>query len=153
MYFLMSKWLELLSAAESGVHCTRTWACRGWFALGQNSSKHLWSIELFCIWLWDCWKYQAIETCGWSTQKEKWLIRPKFISWVLILICLGVGRIEQKTLILEPSQRITARNALDHEYFKDIGLIPWPSLVQQHLSQDQVPQIVSIWSTQIWRWR
>ncbi|CAM6079913.1 unnamed protein product [Sphagnum tenellum] len=29
-----------------------------------------------------------------------------------------------KTLILEPSQRITARNALDHEYFKDIGLIP-----------------------------
>jgi hypothetical protein len=34
--------------------------------------------------------------------------------------CLG----EQKMLTLEPSRRITARTALEHEYFKDVGLIP-----------------------------
>lgn len=28
-------------------------------------------------------------------------------------------------LCLDPSKRITARSALEHEYFKDIGRVPW----------------------------
>jgi len=28
-------------------------------------------------------------------------------------------------LCLDPSKRITARGALEHEYFKDIGFVPW----------------------------
>lgn len=30
----------------------------------------------------------------------------------------------QKMLCLDPSRRITARTALGHEYFKDLGLVP-----------------------------
>lgn len=33
----------------------------------------------------------------------------------------------QKMLCLDPSRRITARSALEHEYFKDIGFVPWLS--------------------------
>jgi cyclin-dependent kinase 2 len=30
----------------------------------------------------------------------------------------------QKMLFLDPTKRITARSALEHEYFKDIGFVP-----------------------------
>jgi hypothetical protein len=33
----------------------------------------------------------------------------------------------QKMLCLDPVRRITARSALGHEYFKDLGLVPWAS--------------------------
>lgn len=39
-------------------------------------------------------------------------------------------------LCLDPSKRITARSALEHEYFKDIGFVPWflpLTLVQMYI--------------------
>lgn len=42
----------------------------------------------------------------------------------------------QKMLCLDPSKRITARSALEHEYFKDIGFVPWflpLTLVQMYI--------------------
>lgn len=34
------------------------------------------------------------------------------------------AHVSQKMLCLDPSRRIPARNALGHEYFKDLGMVP-----------------------------
>ena len=53
---------------------------------------------------------------------------PKWISKDLSAIVpnldpAGIDLLN-KMLCLDPSKRITARNALEHEYFKDIGFVP-----------------------------
>ncbi|KAG0630307.1 hypothetical protein M758_1G168700 [Ceratodon purpureus] len=57
-----------------------------------------------------------------KTAFPKW--PPKALSSVVPgLEPAGIDLLA-KMLILEPSRRITARHALEHEYFKDIGLVP-----------------------------
>ncbi|KAG6554698.1 hypothetical protein Mapa_003717 [Marchantia paleacea] len=49
---------------------------------------------------------------------------PKNLSTVVPGLEPGGVDLLAKMLTLEPSRRITARDALDHEYFKDIGPVP-----------------------------
>ena len=57
-------------------------------------------------------------------------------------------------LHLDPSKRITARQALDHDYFKDLGLMPWlfsRRFMANHLLVSLLPQsrlpsrLIAIW--------
>ncbi|XP_024371213.1 cell division control protein 2 homolog isoform X2 [Physcomitrium patens] len=57
-----------------------------------------------------------------KTAFPKWPPKP-LSSVVPSLEPAGIDLLE-KMLTLEPSRRVTARNALEHEYFKDIGLVP-----------------------------
>lgn len=52
----------------------------------------------------------------------KW--SPKELSTVVSSLDPAGIDLLSKMLILDPSRRITARNALEHEYFKDIGFVP-----------------------------
>jgi len=44
-----------------------------------------------------------------------------FLLWFLDVLCI----VFQSMLRLDPTRRITARGALEHEYFKDIKFVPW----------------------------
>ncbi|KAG0591392.1 hypothetical protein KC19_1G172100 [Ceratodon purpureus] len=57
-----------------------------------------------------------------KTAFPKW--PPKALSSVVPSLEPAGIDLLAKMLILEPSRRITARHALEHEYFKDIGLVP-----------------------------
>ncbi|THU56247.1 hypothetical protein C4D60_Mb11t15270 [Musa balbisiana] len=52
----------------------------------------------------------------------KWLSKD-LVTVVPNLAAAGVDLLS-KMLCLDPSKRITARQALEHEYFKDLGLVP-----------------------------
>ncbi|CAD5196558.1 unnamed protein product [Musa acuminata subsp. malaccensis] len=52
----------------------------------------------------------------------KWLSKD-LVTVVPNLTAAGVDLLS-KMLCLDPSKRITARQALEHEYFKDLGLVP-----------------------------
>lgn len=41
-----------------------------------------------------------------------------------VLVMTSTYLFSQKMICYEPSRRITARNALMHEYFKDLGAVP-----------------------------
>ncbi|CAI9771732.1 unnamed protein product [Fraxinus pennsylvanica] len=52
----------------------------------------------------------------------KWL--PKDLATVVPNLDAAGLDLLRKMLFLDPSKRITARSALEHEYFKDIGFVP-----------------------------
>ncbi|RWV87148.1 hypothetical protein GW17_00050892 [Ensete ventricosum] len=44
--------------------------------------------------------------------------------WCKLYSTANIQLFVQKMLYLEPGRRITARKALEHEYFKDLGMVP-----------------------------
>lgn len=54
-----------------------------------------------------------------------WCLRNLLIFMVLIVLFICVSVLFQSMLCLDPTKRITARSAVEHEYFKDIKFVPW----------------------------
>ncbi|KAL0327527.1 UNVERIFIED_CONTAM: Cell division control protein 2A [Sesamum angustifolium] len=68
-------------------------------------------LDLLCDWLW-----MTFETSIFLLKKPRERTAVRMTDLLVLLL--------QKMLCLDPSKRITARSALEHEYFKDIGFVP-----------------------------
>ncbi|RZS08268.1 hypothetical protein BHM03_00039207 [Ensete ventricosum] len=57
-------------------------------------------------------------------SKDPRLIKVRGYVWCKLYSTANIQLFVQKMLYLEPGRRITARKALEHEYFKDLGMVP-----------------------------
>ena len=69
---------------------------------------------------WTCW-------LGPSLCKSNGLLIMTAASYILAVLNSPISVCWQKMLRYEPSKRITARQALEHEYFKDLEMVQWPA--------------------------
>ena len=95
----------VLHSTRFSNYGSRSWASRNWSSLGKD--RHY--LSFFGIWSKDA-----------RLQLFLMLTTLLFVS---LFFCHHVP--SQKMLCLEPSRQITARTALEHKYFKDIGFVPW----------------------------